>query len=351
MKVLQAKGPQAGSSSGQLASQAPAVVSGMPKSKSLLGGTQVKEPVVGGTSASVLSPLRTVLSPVVAGGTRRRPLYVPIKNAPGVLLMIPKDELYIDAVYQRKPNDRLIGRIAANWSWVACGCLHVAQRSIKGRFFVFDGQHRFEAAKMIDEITELPCIVFELENVRDEALGFLAVNTERRIPNMADQFKALIMSGDQSAMILRDAALRWGRTIGAPSDATHISCVSDCLRQIRYNDGSFNRMFPVLSELCEGNAMTGRLIRGMCFLERYMPKGQSLADERWRRRIVHIGYLEITRSIRETSSFEGQGTDKVCAEGILRAINKNLREKLVMVESRAGAPQPSPAFNVSRSNS
>jgi hypothetical protein len=264
-------------------------------------------------------------------------------------MMLPKEELYIDQVYQRKPNDKLIGRIAANWSWVSCGCLHVAQRSIKDRFFIFDGQHRFEAARMLDFVKELPCIIFELEDVRDEALGFLAVNTERRIPNMADQFKALIMSGDQAAMILRDAGLRINRTIGAPSGKDHISCVSDCIRQIRYNDGSFVRMFPVLSELCEGEAMTGRLVRGMSYLERYMPKGQSLADERWRRRIVRVGYLEISKSIRETSAFEGQGNDKVCAEGILRAINKNLREKLVMQE-KANIPPPSkPAWTTTRS--
>ena len=265
-----------------------------------------------------------------ASGNRRRPVYVPIKNEPGVLLMIPKAEMYIDHQYQRNINPRLVARIAANWSWVSCGALHVSQRNVRDRFFVFDGQHRFEAAKLIPSITELPCIVFELEDIKDEALGFLAVNTERRIPSLADQFRALIMAGDHAAYLLRDLGLRWGRTIGAPSDATHISCVSDCLKAIRTDKAAFVRMFPVLSELCEGQAMLGRLVRGMSYLERYMPKGQSLADEKWRRRIIHIGYLTISRSIKETSAFEGQGNDNVCAQGILRAINKNLREKLEM---------------------
>jgi hypothetical protein len=242
--------------------------------------------------------------------------------------MIPKAQIYVDPRYQRNINDRLVARITANWSWVSCGCLHVAQRSIKDNFFVFDGQHRFQAAKLIPSISELPCIVFALEDVKDEALGFLAANTERRIPTLADQFRALTLAKDPAALALQDYALKSNRIVGAPSDAGHISCVSDCIKAIRQDALSFDRAFPVIAELCEGRSMTGRIIRALSYLEAHCPPNTSILDERWRRRIMKVGYDTLTRSIKETTLFENNGNDATCAQGVLRALNKGLHEHL-----------------------
>jgi len=286
---------------------------------------------------------RTVLSPII-GGNKRRPLYVPVKNEPGELMMLPKSQLYIDTRYQRRINNRLVSRILANWSWVSCGTLHVSRRrEHDNMFFVFDGQHRFRAAQSMPSIRDLPCIVFQLDDVKDEALGFLAANTERRIPTLRDQFNALIMTGDSAALCLEQLVSGHGRIVSAPSSADTVSCVSDCLRLIRDDEEAFRRVFPLIADLCIGRAMIGRIIRGVVYIERHLQKGETLAIDRWEKRFEKIGYDAIVKSIKETTMFEGHGNDAACGAGVVRALNKGLKQPLVLLPNskapKAAAPK------------
>lgn len=270
------------------------------------------------------------------GGTRRRPYYLPIKNEPGKLALIHKNQLHIDPQYQRNINERLVTRIMANWSWVSCGTLLVAHRKPHDErtrilhYFIMDGQHRWKAATVLENITNLPCLVFELDTLRDEATGFLASNTERRIPTLRDQFKALLVTGDPAARTLNELAEKFSRRVSAPSGAGTISCVSDCMRLLRENKAAFERIFPIVAELCRGSAITGRLIRGMSYIERHMPSKTSLTDQSWHRRIIKVGLPSIELSIKQAAMYENKGDDRTCANGILKVINKNLRLPLIL---------------------
>jgi ParB-like nuclease domain len=270
----------------------------------------------------------TVLTGKRTGRFKRS--FIPVKNEPGVLRKIDKRLIHVDPEYQRKLNERLVGRIVANWSWVSCGVIEVSQRSDSEMYFVIDGQHRWKAATYLSAIKELPCIVFALDTVMDEATGFLAANTERRLPTISDQFKALITTGDKTAIEAMQLAETYSRKIGAPADAQHISCVSDFLNCVNTNSAAMHRVFPVLARLCTGRPMTGRLIRGMHALERRMPKGESLADERWRTRLVRAGYDELIQSMKIVATLENRASERALAQGILRAINRNLRTPLTI---------------------
>lgn len=291
--------------------------------------TETKPPI----KARILpaQPAQTVLTPTPGPGTRRRPLYVPVKNSPGRLAMIHKNNLHIDPQYQRNINDRLVGRIMANWSWVSCGTLLVSKRPNATRYFVMDGQHRWKAAVPLDLVQELPCLIFDLDSVRDEAIGFLASNTERRIPTLRDQFKALLITGDPAAKSLQSLADKYSRKISAPSGPLTISCVSDCMRLLRENRAAFERIFPIAAELCRGAPITGRLLRGMCYIERHLPPHESLTADTWHRRLVKVGNDAIQVSIKQIAMFENKGDDRTCGNGILRAINKGLRIPLILV--------------------
>jgi hypothetical protein len=279
---------------------------------------EAKAPVV----STTLTPLR--------GSTRRKPLYVPVKNEKGNLLWINKSQLYIDTQYQRPLTPKLVGRIMANWSWVSCGTLLVSKRPSSGKFFILDGQHRWEAACQLPLIRDLPCLLFELDTVQDEAIGFLASNTERKIPTLANQFKALLTTGDSAAKALYELANEAERDVGAPSDGDHVSCVSDCMYLIREDESIFRRIFPIAADLCRGHAMTGRLLKGLHYLERHMPGGVSLQDTYWHRRILRIGYEEIQFQIKQAALYHNRGDAHTCADGILRAINRHLRQPLEM---------------------
>jgi hypothetical protein len=247
--------------------------------------------------------------------------------------MIHKSKLHIDSRYQRNINERLVTRIMANWSWVSCGVISVSQRPGANSYFIIDGQHRWKAATVLSNITDLPCLIFALDTVKDEATGFLATNTERRIPTLRDQFKALLITGDPAAKALDAIAAQYDRRVSAPSSPSTISCVSDCMRLLRENKAAFERVFPVIADLCEGHAITGRLLRGMCYIERHMPPKESLSDDRWHSRITHVGEANITLSIKQAAMFENRGDDQTCALGILKAINRNLRLPLILTQN------------------
>ena len=59
-----------------------------------------------------------------------------------------------------------------------------------------------------------------------------------------------------------------------------------------------------------------------------MPKGQSLSDEHWRKRATRPSYTEIMECIRQTSAIDVKGGARAYALGVLRAINKGLRNPL-----------------------
>jgi hypothetical protein len=261
--------------------------------------------------------------------------FIPLKNEPGQMAMLDKRSIYIDRDYQRKLNDLLVIRIAGNWSWVSCGVLLVSQRPGDKRYFVIDGQHRWQAAMKLTRIKELPCIVFQLDTVRDEATGFLAANTERRMPSLAEQFNALIATGDKTALLAKQLAEKHNRKVSAPTSPTTISAVSDFLNCLSTNQSAMQRVFPTLAQVCVGRAMTGRLIKGLWALERRMPKGQSLSDKYWRDRLVHVGYDELVSSMKLTITLEGKSSEQAMAQGILRAINRNLRNPLAIDMNKA----------------
>jgi hypothetical protein len=266
----------------------------------------------------------TVLIP--SGPTKdARRNWVPLKNEPGVFRMLPKSRLGIDDIYQRRVNDRLVARIISNWSWVACGVIEVSTRDGGKTWFIVDGQHRWMAAKHLPKIHELPCLCFELDTVRDEAVGFLAANAERRLPSLADQFKALLVAEDPLALAAQKLATKYSREIKAPASATTISCVSDFMRCLQANRAAMERVFPVMAELCRGRVMPGRLFRAMHGLERRVAIDTSLADQRWHSRVVTVGYDAILESIRAVTLIEHVASERACAQGLLRAINKQLK--------------------------
>ncbi len=254
--------------------------------------------------------------------------FVPLKNTPGELIKLDKKELHIDQKYQRKINQAVIHRIANNWSWIACGVLLVSLRSDGSGHFIVDGQHRWEAAKLLNNVKELPCLVFELNKIEDEAIGFLAANTERRILKIEDQFNALLLTDDPVAKTVEQLARQAGRHIGKPSDKTHIACVGALMRAVRIDQQAIERVWPIISRLTQDQPLSGMLVTGIFSLERRMPKNHSLSELRWSDRLRSIGSEALLHSIKAMSGIEGKSNERVWGQGIFRALNKGMRNPL-----------------------
>jgi len=266
-------------------------------------------------------------------GGRWQQVFVPVKNEPGELLKIDKHLLRVDHDYQRRLDNVRIARYAANWSWVSCGSLLVSRRD-QNRYAIIDGQHRWEAAKLRDDIRDLPCIAFALDQIRDEAIGFLAANTERKIPSLADQFNALMVAGNEDALIADRLAKLAGRRISAPASPVTISCVAEFLRLIQQNRQAVEDCWPALVKMCQGQTMSARILRGVVGLQRRMPKGHSFKEERFGDRLDQVGWNAVSDEIVRVGMLNHNFSERACAEGVLRAVNKGLRLPLQLDLSR-----------------
>jgi len=283
---------------------------------------------------------RTVLTPTITGG-RERHVWVPLKNEPGELRRIDKHLLHQDPRYQRRINERQVARMVGNWNWISCGVLEVAERPGTEGVFVIDGQHRWKASTYLDAVADLPCIVFQLDEVREEAIAFLAANVERRMPSVSDQFKALLLGGDPIATAIDKMTTQYSRSIGWKQDGEHIGCLGVFATLMRRNRAATERIFPVVASLARSRAIPGRLLRAFHWLERCMPSGQSLSDDKWHYRLIsdQVGYDAVLQGIRQAAAVDPRGADRAYAQGLLRAINRGLRAPAQLHITNIDAPR------------
>lgn len=276
----------------------------------------------------MLSTLGTdSMNPTYKPRSQREPQHYPtLINKPGELVMLPKNDLQIDTTYQRPVNYNAVKRIAANWNWVACGTLLVSVRTHS--YFLVDGQHRWEGAKLREEIIELPCLAFEINDVKQEAIGFLAANTERRLPLMIHKFNALVAIEDPHALIVNELVKKSGRLIRSQTGKQFISCIGDLMRCVKADREVIERLWPMIIKMSADEPLPGHLIKGLFYLERKMMNGVSLTDPRLRGRIEEIGLKGFLDSIKLQAHFENNMSEKVCGQGVLRAINRGNRSPL-----------------------
>lgn len=133
--------------------------------------------------------------------TTRLKVNPPVGTLP-VLQYCAPDQLRVDAEYQRSletgGSQTLIRRIAMFWDWGLCQPLVVARRA-DGGLYVVDGQHRLAAARLRDDIWQLPCVVASYRNAAEEAASFVALNQQRRPLSALNLFQAALAAEDEEA--------------------------------------------------------------------------------------------------------------------------------------------------------
>lgn len=144
-----------------------------------------------------------------------KPDYPPARGVPPTIEQRPIAELMLDHSYQRDADRRLVEGIAAAWDWRLCAPLTVSRRGSPPQFFVIDGQHRLEAAKLRSDIQFLPCIISSFETVEEEASLFVAVNRKRKAPSALETFKAELVAGDEKALQIHRLIIEAGLQVAA----------------------------------------------------------------------------------------------------------------------------------------
>lgn len=244
----------------------------------------------------------------------------------GVFMDIKKEDLRVDHTYQRDGNTAKAKKIAKQWDWVACGAIAVSMRD-SDKFYVIDGQHRVLASLEIEEITTLPCIVFELGSVSKEANGFLTGQTVRTALTAVDKHRAMLAISDPVAIKTQELIDATGRNIGKTNG--DINCLYAIHRAVKYYPEAIERLWPLIDEICQGNRITQRIVGGMVHLETSLID-ESLLDGRNKKKLLECGYSEIVDAMAKASAYHADGGTRIWASGILKMINHKRTNLAVM---------------------
>lgn len=119
---------------------------------------------------------------------------------PPVFMMVRPAELLVDEAYQRGLSDasvRLIRRIVAEWDWRKYKAPVVAMTD-EGPVLL-DGQHTATAAASHPAIDEIPVLLVEAAEQREQAEAFVGINTTRLGITAAQLHHANVAAGDEAA--------------------------------------------------------------------------------------------------------------------------------------------------------
>jgi hypothetical protein len=259
-----------------------------------------------------------------------------VKDTPGVMMLIDKRELQVNHEYQRHLVPFKVTEMSARWSWVACGTLTVGMRA--GQAWVIDGQHRLAAALRRSDITNMPCIVFDLDSIQDEARGFLSSNTLRKTMTAVDKFRASVVAGDEAAIQFAKLCDELGLTITATGNSPNSLKAATWGRDRMEESPSDTRIVLTLAAdiaLADGIHVSERLLQGLWYIHRNT--NENLLDAKLRQRIKKIGAKRLLVAVQEARNFFDKSGERIYATGMLQAINKGLRQKYAMRGDAAGS--------------
>lgn len=125
-----------------------------------------------------------------------------------VFLEIPLTSMQVDHEMYQRPLQRHVRTIAKNWNDDKCDPLMVNYRT-DGYFYLIDGQHRYEAARMRG-LESLVCCVFVGLTLKEEADLFTEQNEGTKKLSPFDTYKANLCRGETIDTQIQEVCNKYG---------------------------------------------------------------------------------------------------------------------------------------------
>lgn len=245
-----------------------------------------------------------------------------IVNKPGHFISIPKGDLKIDHSYQRdKINQVRVNEFSSAWDWVKMGVLSVSLRD--GQWYVMDGQHRKLAADKRSDISELPCMVFDIEDQKTEAAMFVGLNSNKTAVSGVDRFKALLVAQVDSAVGLNKLLQSTGHKVGASASASVVSCIMCIWKCYERDKERMESLWPLIADVSNGHTVTDCLVRGIWGCEKKANEiGYSLTKNPYQSHLVQAGSAVLSAEIRREIAIVGCGGERVECTAVAKWLNR-----------------------------
>lgn len=251
-----------------------------------------------------------------------------LKDSAGKMEYLDKTLLKIDESYQRTARSSKVLQLASNWSWVGCGVITIGYR--EGFYWVIDGQHRVMAAMKRSDIQFLPCLVFDTENIQQEATGFLDANIGRKPVNTVDKFRASIVAGNETALYVNNVFLKYGfNPTSSACKPMDLKSIGWAMKKAESDKPLFDIVMKTTSELCVGNSIAFEdIMEGLAYI--HLNCNVNLSDTKLRQRIKQVGVDRLRIGAKRAAAFYVRGGSKVWADGMMQEINKGIRCKFIL---------------------
>jgi len=141
---------------------------------------------------------------------------------------ISVNEMFVDTTYQRELDKPRAQEMAKTWDRRLVGVLDVADRGLgsQARYAVINGQHRVEAARLIDPDMVLVANIHSGLTVADEARLFHEIDAKTRRLTTWDRWRSRRAAADPTVAAIEDIVSEVGLTIAEAARDGSIRCTS-----------------------------------------------------------------------------------------------------------------------------
>lgn len=245
----------------------------------------------------------------------------------GTFMMVDKNELNIDLTYQREI--RGIGRvnkIARDFSWAKFQVLTVAER--EDDFYIVDGGNRWRAAILRDDIEKVPCMIFGIGSIAEEADLFLGNNEERKTVSAFEKHRAGLVKGDHTCIEAEKIITKYGYSFAISAGNYETSAVATVHSLVRKSRATADATINLLSKVANGDTLGNNELKALFYLievNRGIRFFEKPLDN-----MIEAGLDKIRTEIKYNILRRGKGSPKVMAEGMLEILNKGMKEKIIV---------------------
>jgi hypothetical protein len=205
-----------------------------------------------------------------------------VVGKPGRLIELRKGDIQTPE-YQREVSWPRIKRGAAQFDWHLFGTLYVSYRSPD--YYVVDGRHRLEMARLVPDIDLIPCIGFDFDGPEHEAEVFVKLQLLRKPLVTRDMHAAELHAGGDFGAIAR-AAEDFVGTL----DCGNVPLAS-IRKLVRTHAEPFKRIMPLIASLVGPADLAKDFVEAIVYLEAvFEAEGDTLASPDNTRRLFDAGY-------------------------------------------------------------
>ena len=251
------------------------------------------------------------------------------------LAWVELEKIRVDTSYQRPLKPKRVAQILRDFSWAQFGALMlVAQED--GSFTVYDGQHRYEAARKHPKISRVPATIVRLDQAFEEAQSFLGVNVNRSSISTVERYWAGIEAGDETMMricsVLEEAGCEVvppGTKSPAPNRTSSIGAIDRAIKY--YGDGAVVLACRTLREAWskDNGALNGVMIQALARL--YRNNKKIIDQERMTLKLKGKDRRILTSDAEALRKMGGGDAPLAVAKALVEVYNKQLQTNQISI--------------------